>query len=498
VKPLRSSNKIKALLAIGAGGALPLAFAPFALFPLAIVSLMVLLRLWQQVAPASALSYGFLYGLGLFGVGISWVSISFYQFGHMPLAAAGLLTLAFVAFMALYPALLGGLLNRFFPQENTLKSLLIIPAAWSSMEWFRGWFLTGFPWLAMGYSQIDSPLRGYAPLLGVYGISWLTVLTASGCLFAWQNRRYRKAVMALVILIWAGGWLAHTRHWTQAVDKPLDVALIQGNIPQEFKWLADYQWPSIQRYLTLSQQHRSADLIIWPETAIPLFYHQVPELIEFLEKEHNTYGVDFLMGVPIMAADGRYFNAVMSLSDSSGFYAKRHLVPFGEYIPLQAFLGNLLKLLEVPLSEFSAGAWQQSYLHAAGQKIGISICYEDSFSALIRSSLPAATVLVNVSNDAWFGNSIAPHQHLEIARMRALESGRYLIRVTNTGISAIINPQGQLMMRTAQFEIETLRTQIQPYQGLTPYMRWGNGLTMSLLMMLLAIGIMLRFRQDNA
>lgn len=495
---MKSLLHSKALLAVAAGSSLPLAFAPFALFPLAILSLIVLLRLWQHASAAQAFGYGFLYGLGLFGVGVSWISISFYQFGQIPLIVAGLLTLAFVAFMALYPAVLGWLLNRWFPKENALKSLLIIPAAWTMMEWLRGWLLTGFPWLAIGYSQIDAPLCGYAPLLGVYGVSWLTVLTASTLLLVWQTRRRLKLFIGLIILIWAGGWLAHSVPWTQPVAKPLEVALIQGNIPQEFKWLSNYQLPSIQRYLALSQQHRQADLIIWPETAIPLFYHQVPQLLALLEQERNTYDVDFLIGIPVLSSDERYFNAVMSLSAHSGFYYKRHLVPFGEYVPFQAVLGNLLKILAVPLSEFSAGSWQQSDLHATEHKIGISICYEDSFGELIRSSLPAATLLVNVSNDAWFGNSIAPHQHLEIARMRALESGRYLVRVTNTGISAVINPQGQVMMRTAQFEVETLQAQVQPYQGTTPYIRWGNGLIIALLMGLIMVATILRFRQDNA
>ncbi|MEN8219791.1 MAG: apolipoprotein N-acyltransferase [Pseudomonadota bacterium] len=495
-------------LALLAGGCLPLSFAPYGLFPVAVLSPALLFCLWQNISPRRAFWRGLLYGVGMFGIGVSWVHISFHQFGGMPLLGSILLTATFVLGMALYPALLGGLLTRFFPNNTPTKLLLILPAAWTLIEWLRGWLFTGFPWLSIGYSQIDSPLNGFAPLLGVYGVSWITIFTAALLVKLTtilnpnaiscrqgdvaktpQLSRYLKFISVL-FLIWGGGWLLNGVSWTTTVGKPLQIAMVQGNVPQEFKWLSSYQISTIQRYLELSQVE--ADIIIWPESAIPLFFHEIPkympDFFKKLEEQHLTDDTDFLIGIPVMRRDGSYLNSVASIGTQPGFYNKHHLVPFGEYIPFQSFLGNLLKLLEVPMSEFSAGAAQQANLYSAGQAIGVSICYEDAFGELIRNSLPSARLLVNVSNDAWFGDSIAPHQHLEIARMRALESGRYLLRATNTGISAVINAKGEVVMQAAQFEILTLIATAQAYQGATLYVRFGNGLVVTLLLVSLLLG----------
>jgi len=520
VKPLNRQKRLGDSLALLAGASLPLAFAPFSLFPIAVLSPALLFFLWQNISPKRAFWRGLLYGIGMFAMGVSWIYISFHQFGGLPLFGAILLTSAFVLLMALYPALLGGLIARFFPDNTPLKLLLVLPAGWTLIEWLRGWLFTGFPWLSLGYSQIDSPLNGFAPLLGLYGVSWLTAFSAalliypfyikeldnktkitlpkklSVILFHHEPNGYFVSpffrILPILIIVWGGGWLLSGIQWTSANGKPLKIALIQGNVPQEFKWLSDYQMPSMQRYLQLSQGHRDADIIIWPETAIPMFYSDVPKympgFLEHLAQEHIKYDTDFLLGVPVMKKDGSYYNSVASLGSQPGFYYKHHLVPFGEYIPFQSTFGELLALLEVPLSAFSAGEPRQVNLRSAGEAIGISICYEDAFGELIRNSLPAATLLVNVSNDAWFGDSIAPHQHLEIARMRALESGRYLLRTTNTGISAMIDAKGKIMAQAPQFNIITLRVTAQPYEGTTPYVRFGNGLIISFLLVCVLLG----------
>ncbi len=523
MKPLNLQKRLGDSLALLAGASLPLAFAPFSLFPIAVLSPALLFFLWQNISPKRAFWRGLLYGIGQFGIGVSWIYISFHQFGGLPLFGAILLTGAFVLVMALYPALLGGLIARFFPDNTPLKLLLVLPAAWTLIEWLRGWLFTGFPWLSLGYSQIDSPLNGFAPLLGVYGVSWLTVFSAALLIYAFNikylsnNKKITLPVISLnhepngnevspftihhspfirilpiLIIVWGGGWFFSGIQWTSANGQPLKIALIQGNVPQEFKWLSDYQIPSMQRYLRLSQAHRDADIIIWPETAIPMFYSDVleymPGFLERLAQEHIKYDTDFLLGVPVMKEDGSYYNSVASLGTQPGFYYKHHLVPFGEYIPFQSNFGELLALLDIPLSAFSAGDARQVNLRSAGEAIGTSICYEDAFGELIRNSLPAATLLVNVSNDAWFGDSIAPHQHLEIARMRALESGRYLLRATNTGISAMIDVKGKIMDRAPQFKIITLRVIAQPYEGMTPYVRFGNGLIVSFLLVCVLLG----------
>ncbi|MDM8557382.1 apolipoprotein N-acyltransferase [Candidatus Parabeggiatoa sp. HSG14] len=492
MKSLSLQGRLGDILSLIAGGLLPLAFAPLSLFPLAVLLPALLFLLWQNISPKRAFWRGLLFGIGLFGIGVSWVYVSFHQFGGIPMIGAIFMTAGFVLALALYPALLGWLLTRFFPNNTLSKIVLVLPAAWTLTEWLRGWLFTGFPWLNLGYSQIDSPLNGFAPLLGVYGVSWMTVFTASLLVYLFNFKKL--IILPMVIIIWGSGWFLSGVSWTQPVNKPLDIALIQGNVPQEYKWLSSFQIPSMQRYLQLSQAHRDADIIIWPETAVPLFYSDVltyaPGFLEQLTAEHTTYNTDFLIGIPILLEDGKtYFNSVTSIGTQSGAYYKHHLVPFGEYIPFQSFFGNLLKLLDVPMSAFSPGAVQQPNLHSMGEPIGVSICYEDVFGELVRNSLPTATLLVNVSNDAWFGDSIAPHQHLEIARMRALESGRYLLRATNTGISAVIDVKGKITAQAPQFKITTLRAKAQPYQGVTPYIHFGNSLVMILLLLCMLGGV---------
>jgi apolipoprotein N-acyltransferase len=490
VKPLNLQGGLGDFLAVIAGASLPLAFAPYSVFPIAVLSPALLFLLWQKISTKRAFWRGWLYGVSLFSVGTSWVYISFYQFGGVSLVVAIILTALFVLVLATYLALLGATLTRFFPQNSSGRLLIVLPAAWTLMEWLRGWLFTGFPWLSLGYSQIDSPLNGFAPLLGVYGVSWIVALTASLLILAFQSH-WKKQLLALAVLvtIWGSGWLLSGILWVQVIDKPLKISLIQGNVPQEFKWLEGNQVPSMRRYLKLSQENRDADIIIWPETAIPLFYNDLkiymPYFLETLAAEHHNYDTDFLIGIPMLKADGRYFNSVVSIGKEPGVYYKQHLVPFGEYIPLQIILGNLLKLLNVPMSEFSAGNGEQTTLKSAGQVIGVSICYEDAFGELVRKGLPAASLLVNVSNDAWFGESIAPYQHLEMARMRALETGRYLLRATNTGISAVINAKGKITTEAPQFKIITLRANAQPYQGKTPYVRFGNAFILSFLLLLI-------------
>lgn len=502
MKPLNLQGHLGDFLAVIAGASLPLAFAPYSLLPIAVLSPALLFLLWQNLSTKRAFWRGWLFGVSFFSVGTSWVYISFYQFGGVSLVGAIILTALFVLVLATYPALLGAALTRFFPQNTSSRLLLVFPAAWTLMEWLRGWLFTGFPWLSLGYSQIDSPLNGFAPLLGVYGVSWIIALTASFIVFAFQsNLKKQLVVLAMLVTIWGSGWLLSSISWTQAVDKPLKIALVQGNVPQEFKWLEGNQIPSIRRYLELSQAHRDADIIIWPETSIPLFYHELelymPDFLNSLAAEHQNYDTDFLIGIPVMKKDRRYFNSVASIGKEPGLYYKQHLVPFGEYIPFKVILGNLLKLLNVPMSDFAAGNGEQTTLKSAGQVIGVSICYEDAFGELVRNSLPAAKLLVNVSNDAWFGESIAPHQHLEMARMRALETGRYLLRATNTGISAVIDVKGKITAQAPQFKIITLRATAQAYQGKTPYVRFGNALILSfLLFLIVGYYLFLKLRRD--
>jgi apolipoprotein N-acyltransferase len=480
------------LIAFIAGCTVPLAFAPISWFWIGIIALAVLFSLIHNITAKRAWWRGYFFGLGMFGVGVSWVSLSFYQFSELPLIGTIAITSLFILYLALFPALVTWLLNRYFTHFSLSVLLLIMPSLWVASEWLRGWLFTGFPWLFIGYSQIDTPLAGFAPIVGIYSVNWLTAFTAGIIVYVYLYRQYWLSLGLLMVAIWSIGAYLKTIEWTQPIDKPIDVVLIQGNVPQALKW--DEINYSIQLYFSLTQRDLGADLIIWPETAMPLFYDDAKPLLARLNEARQTYGTEFMMGIIVQENQWSYFNAILSLSHIETFYYKHHLVPFGEYIPLRDYVDTLLNFFDVPMSEFSSGAYQQSHLRAVNQLIGASICYESAFSEQILQSLPQATLLVNVSNDSWFGHSLAPHQHLEIARMRALETGRYLLRSTNTGISAIINPQGQITAQSPQFTQYNLRALVQPYQGATPYVQWGEKRTLGLIMVLWLIGIFIYYQ----
>jgi apolipoprotein N-acyltransferase len=467
------------IAALVAGLLTPLAFAPFHLFPLAALGPAILFVSWNSASAGRAAWRGFLYGLGLFGVGVSWVYVSLHHYGNMPPPLAGFAVALFVAALALYPALLGALAPRFAALAPGWRLALVWPALWVLGEWLRGWFLTGFPWLNLGYSQTDTPLAGYASWVGVYGMSFAAALTAGLIAAAWlePNRRRALTVYApLGVLLWLGGWAAQQPNWVQPIGAPLRVVLVQANIELATKWRHDYRQRHIDRHIELSERADRADLIIWPESAVPGFFDQVaPQLLPRLERVAQSRGAEFLIGAVERDAGARtYYNSVFAVGVDRASYRKQHLVPFGEFLPLPGLFARLLATLEIPMSDFSRGAPGQVLLKAAGHTIGVSVCYEDAFGEEIIAALPAATLLVNVSEDSWFGRSFAPHQRLQMARVRALESGRPMLRAANTGPSAVIDHYGRVTLVSPQFEPHVIQTDVQPMSGTTPYAYSGN------------------------
>lgn len=490
------------LLALAAGALTPLAFSPLGWWALALVTTALLLTLWLFSTPRRAGWRGFLYGLGLFSVGISWVFISIHYHGHVGLGLSLLLTLALILVMALFPMALGWLLVRFLPQgfetrATRYKLLLAFPAGWLLMEWVRGWFMTGFPWLSLGYSQTESPLAGLAPLLGVFGVSWAVVFSAAllvGLLF---DKVGRVFYLAMLVSLWLMAWVAHTVEWTEPSGAPMEVVLLQGNIPQDLKWHPDVRRPTIDLYTGLTREHWGADLIVWPETALPAFYYEAESFLRDLETEAREEGTDLLIGMLSFDQQRRrYYNTMMSLGSQRGTYHKNHLVPFTEYLPLKSLLGGLVSFMQVPMSDFSKGGPNQRPLQVAGQYAGISICFEDAFGEEIINALPEATLLVNVSNDAWFDDSWAPPQHLQMARMRALETGRPLLRATNTGITAIVDEKGRVIERAPQFEVASIRGTIQPRSGMTLYALTANWLVVLASFLLIGVSCWRLRRRD--
>ena len=471
------------LLAFAAGASTVTGFAPFGLGIVPVFSLALLFYLWRHPARDGLNSWtGYAFGLGLMGFGVFWIRVSIAQFGGVPTALAVLVTLVFILIMASYYALAGWLSQRLRGASDGVWLVLVLPALWVLSEWLRGWVFTGFPWLALGYSQIELPLAGYGPVFGVFGISLLLALS-SGLLNLWPRL---PAVLCLLAL-WAGGLGLQQLSWTQPDGDPVRVSLLQANIPQEQKWLAEMRVPSINRYLEMSASVPDSRILVWPETAVPAFDSEVESsLLQPLHEQLREQGRDLLLGIVSGNRDADYYNAMISLGSSGrGQYHKRHLVPFGEYLPFDRWTRPVLDFLRIPMSDFSPGGNGRPLVKLGGSQAGVDICYEDAYAEEIIRALPQAAFLINASNDAWFGDSLAPHQHLEIARMRALETGRYLLRATNTGISAIIDERGGLRATSPQFEQAVLSDEIVPMRGATPFVWWGN------LGFLVAAGLML-------
>ena len=466
------------IIALAAGVAVPFAFAPYDWIFLSLISPAILIGLWLISSPKRAFLRGYLYGIGYFGLGVSWVAVSMYRFGGMGMPLATLATVLFVLIWAFIPALLSFIVVRYFQQTRlTTKLLLIMPSLWVLFEWVRNWLFTGFPWILLGYSHVDGPLAGFGPIFGVYGISWLIMFSAGLLVLAVLERgKWRYYYVGSIFLVFAVGWSAEKIPWTHPFGEPLKASLIQGNVPQDLKWHPDQRRPTIDLYTRLTRENWDSGLIIWPETAMPLYYHQAEGILQRLGEEAKANHSDLLVGIPVIDFSNgkKYYNSMVSVGSKTDFYHKRHLVPFGEYIPLQFILGNLLGFFQIPMADFSPGPADKSYLEVAGVKAGISICYEDVFGEEVIRALPDAHILVNVSNDAWFGDSFAPHQHLQKARMRAIETGRPMLRGTNNGVSALIDQKGRILSVSPQFKEYVLTGEVQPMSGRTPFSIYGN------------------------
>lgn len=482
------SSPIGYFIVFIAGGLLPLAFSPVNFYLIAVLSPAVLFYAFLLATPRRAAWLGWWFGMGLFGVGVSWVFVAIYVFGLSSIFASVILTFLSISFIALFIALQGYLSVLFIQKCNvenrTLIILVVFPLFWVLLEWFRGWFLTGFPWLSLGYSQTGSFLSGYAAVLGVYGLSWLTALSSSLLLVPLLHSNNKKIfpVLLSVTVIWFGGYFLSQINWTEVTGKPIKVSLVQGNVEQKNKWDPNHFDKRKQRYLSLTQKHWDSDLILWPENSLTIFHHQLKEnFLMSLAEEAKKQNTDIILGLPVLdRKKDEYFSSLMAINNSNvinnneQFYHKNHLVPFGEYVPLASLLRGLVLFFDLPMSGFTPGQYNQKLLTAAGQKIAPTICYEDTFGEDLIRFLPEATLLLNASNNAWYGDSFAPHQHLQISQMRALETGRDMMRVTTNGVSALINYKGKIISRSPQFQKYVVTGYMQPRTGSTPYVTWGN------------------------
>lgn len=467
---------LKDTLCLIAGALLTLSFAPFHWWIFAVISPAALAYCWQGVSVKRSFWRGFLFGIGLFGTGVSWVYVSIHTFGGTGFVVSSLITLILVCGMALYIGFQGLVYNGLFHVNNPIKILFAFPAVWVIFELIRSWLFTGFPWLLIGNGLIDTPLAGYAPILSVYGLSLIVTLIAALCLCTIQLKPYwQKGISAgAIVLLILVGWGLEQVHWTYPFGKPLTVALVQGNIAQSTKWEAGTQVKTMETYYALTKPYFDKDLIFWPENAIPMYESQAEPFLRLLNQEVGAKGGSVLLGLPIYhPKTSQYYNGAVVVGKGFGTYLKRHLVPFGEYIPLDNELGGLLSFLQIPMSNFSAGPDHQALLRMQDVKVALFICYESAFPFEIRKHIGHANLLATISDDAWFGKSIGPEQHEQIAQMRALETGRYMLRDTNNGVTSIISPTGQIIKQLPQFKRAVLTGSVREMRGETPWMRFG-------------------------
>lgn len=465
--------------------------APYQLWPLAVLSVTGLC-LGITYRPHQTTSLAFSYGLGLFGTGVSWVYGSIANFGNASPWLAGLLTLLFVVILAtlfilpfLCQRLLITLIKKYKPTDASLHTtgrtyywVWLLPILLIIGEHSRSWLFTGFPWLYLGYSQLDTPLAGWAPIGGVYASSLAVAM--SGCLLAGlllaASAKQRIINTIVIAGLWLSGWVLQHAEWTTPKGDPIHVATVQPNIAQDKKWQPHYLPTTLKRFEQLSEPlWHSHDWIVWPEAAIPLLYHRAEPLLETFHQRAITSNTALISGLLYdNPHDGNYYNSVMGFGRAMGMYEKQRLVPFGEYVPLEEILRGMIEFFNLPTSFISAGNTPQRGLQIGGVMLMPAICYEIAYPDLVAQQATHADVLLTVSNDAWFGRSIGPLQHAQIAQFRALETGRFLIRATNNGISAIITPNGTIQQHIPQFIAGHVSGRVYAYTGTTPFSRWGS------------------------
>lgn len=488
--------------ALASGALLPFSFAPYQIWPLQFVSLAFLYLSVQQLTSKQALWRGWWFGFGLFAAGVSWVYVSIHFYSHTPMALAAFMTLGFVAGLALFLAIQTWAFQKWF--QSKPYAPLSFAAIWALGEWWRSWFLTGFPWLLIGDPHVDTWLGGYAPILGVYGVSFLVALSAAYAVVFLPSLKQdmnsktlsnpTKWGVALYTAPWLLGGILFQINWTTTDGDPIEVVAIQGNIPQERKWLAEEIYPTLEKYREASEQNWDADVILWPETAITVLHHQAKEYIKFLDESGKEHKTALLSGIPYQQQQsedypGAFHNTIMGLGEGSGLYHKRKLVPFGEYMPFPDSWRPLLSFFNIPMSQFMQGQTSQLGLKVESEQHAYSIapfiCYDVVYPDYVAEQSRDSGMMVTISNDAWFGASIGPKQHLGIARMRALENGRYLLRSTNTGITALMNDKGDIVAQLPQFEFGVLRAEAEIKTGNTPFNIWGSNLILGLMTCLL-------------
>ncbi|GIU42702.1 apolipoprotein N-acyltransferase [Shewanella sairae] len=502
LRALAHHPRSKMVLAYAAGATTALSFAPYSIWPLYLITMAFVVHQSSDLTPRQAFKYWLSFGFGCFSVGISWVHVSMDVYGGMPLIASMALMALLALYLALYPALAGYLLQKLTPATSLLRNLLVFPALWTITEWLRGWVLTGFPWLWAGYSQTEGPLKPIASMIGTLGLSFIIALLA-GALALLAVKRWHSVAVALPVLA-ALTFIAPMTSQVQPNGETIKVALVQGNIPQSMKWEPDALWPTMLKYMDLSRPEMlDSDLIIWPEAAIPAPEYMVQDFLDNANRAANLNNTAIITGIISHRANDFYNSLIVLgnynhkqqseadyLGNGSNEFKKHHLLPIGEFVPLESLLRPLAPFFNLPMSSFARGDFIQPNLNAVGHQISPAICYEIAFPEQLRANMNDNTdLLMTVSNDAWFGTSNGPLQHMEIAQMRSVELGRPLVRATNNGVTAVVDEQGNITDKLPQFEAGVLVSNVKLMKGHTVFSTFGQWPILLLSFMIAALAI---------
>ena len=493
------NNKLPGhLLALLAGALFPLGFSPYEYWPVLLLAVGIIFSLTHAAPTRTAIIRGGLFGIGLFGTGTSWVYVSIHEFGSAPAPLAALMTLLFILLLStvfIIPLFIVYTKLRDRHKVNAgWKQVLLFSGIWVLFEWVRTWFLTGFPWLLLGYALLDTPFQGWAPVTGVYGLSLLMVISSSLLVsFFFRSAQNSPATILTCLLVtafWAAALPLKSMQWTKQTGE-LSFSAIQGNIPQDLKWEPGFLQDTISTYFSLTEKEWGQDLVIWPENALPIFYSSVRSVMQQMDRDAKDNGSTFITGIPMddnSTGETRYFNSIVASGVGDGRYYKQKLVPFGEYVPFEYLLRGLIDFFDLPMSSFSKGSHRQTLLEAADTTIAPYICYEVVYPDFAAEQALDSGLLITISNDTWFGRSIGPLQHFQIARMRSLETGRYMIRATNDGKTALIDDKGRVVKTIRRFRKGILRGNAPVMEGMTPFMYTGSApiLLLSLLLVVLA------------
>lgn len=487
------------VLPIFAGAIQVLSFAPFNIATAGLLSIALFLYVLHGHTAKQGFFRGFYYGLGLFGVGASWIYVSVYTYGGESMPVSLFITIGFVCILSLFTGAVGMVVNKWWASPGVRRTVFAFPAVWVLVEILRGWVFTGFPWLYLGYSQGSSPIRAYATIGSVWLVS-IVVAMIAGLFYEiyryvandTSNRKYLAKLVIGCAVLWVGAVQLNFTQWTFPHQR-LSTAIIQGNIPQQLRWDNEHLNQIVTTYSTLTAEHLDVDLIIWPESAIPVPLPSSQGFFEDMNRLAASQTTGFIAGVPVQVKDqNRFYNGMISLGQGSGLYYKKHLVPFGEYVPLEKVLRGMIEFFNMPMSDFVVGP-EMPPLQTLSYKVAPAICYEIAYPFTIRHATQQADFIVTISNDAWFGQSLGPKQHLQIAQMRALETGRFVLRSTNSGITAIIDAKGRVHKQipaadfTRPTEGSVLVGEFTVMEGKTPWVKFGPWLLLGVITVLLSL-----------